>query len=156
MASPSPTLAWRFTSRRTQKFFPRPSELREGIDGSSDERADLAWTHLLQEIRRVGPYGRWNREKHDVEPPTPTFFDDAAKRAALELYGGWPALCEKLPGDGPALLGAAKLFKATYRAYANRVNRDALPPIETDPQIGRTQAKAVLSSAYAALKERGL
>lgn len=139
---------------RAQKFFPRPSELREGLAGSAEERADLAWAHLLQEVRRVGSHKVWNRAKRDVDPPAPTFFDEAARRAALELYGGWTALCETLPGEGPALLGAAKLFKATYRSYAGRDLRDALPP--SDRELGRVEASAALASMHLALKERGL
>lgn len=107
---------------RTQKFFPRVAELREAIQGNEDDRASLAWTDLLKQVRRVGYIG------------TPTFDDPVAQRAAMELYGGWRSLCERLPGDGPELLGAAKLFKATYAAYARRDIRNALalPPTEAE------------------------
>lgn len=147
---------------RTTKFFPRPVELREacggGPDGggSADERADLAWVDLLREVRRVGAYGVWNSNKGATEPPAPNFFDAAAERAALELYGGWSALCASLPGEGPELLGAAKLFKATYRAYANREQRQALPPGETGRELTKGEAAGVLLSLKAALRERGL
>lgn len=142
---------------RTQKFFPRPAELRQGVDGTSEERADLAWVHLLREVRRVGGHDRWDREKKRVVPPAPAFFDAAAQRAALELYGGWSALCAKLPGEGPELLGIAKVFKATYRAYDSRVAREALPPPgDTGRELGHAGAVAALSAMYAGLKERGL
>lgn len=97
------------------RFFPRPVEIREAIEGSTEDQAEIAWTHLLREVRRVGYTG------------TPMWPDEATRRAALELYGGWVRLCESLPGDGPGLYAAAKQFKATFRAYANRERRDALP-----------------------------
>lgn len=124
---------------RAEKFFPRVSELREAVGGSVQERADLAWVELLRQVRRVGYMG------------TPTWTDPALARAAMELYGGWRALCESLPGDGPELLGAAKLFKATYAAYARREGRQAtaLPP-------GREEARGQLMHLRDELVKRGL
>jgi hypothetical protein len=104
---------------RTQKFFPRPSDLRESVQGNINDHAELAWNAIRALVRRVGYY---NTPK-DTDWP-----DEATKRAALELYGGWGALCSRLPAEGPEMLGAAKLFKATYLAYAGRELRDkALP-----------------------------
>ena len=39
---------------RIGKFFPRPAELREHVFGNVEDRAELAWSHLLAEVRRVG------------------------------------------------------------------------------------------------------
>jgi hypothetical protein len=103
---------------RTAKFFPRPAELREAIEGSTEDAAEIAWVTLLRLVRSVGYYG------------TPTWTDDATRRAALELFGGWQALCSSLPAEGPELLGCAKNFKSVYRAYAKRAafqERIALP-----------------------------
>jgi hypothetical protein len=123
---------------RASKFFPRAAELREAIDGSSDDRADLAWVGLLQLIRRVGYMG------------TPTWADPVAQRAAMELYGGWRALCEHLPGDGPELLGVAKLFKSTYASYARRAVRE-LPALPS-----REEARGRLLHLREELTQRGL
>lgn len=129
---------------RTQKFFPRPAELRQAMTGSVEERADLAWVQLLQLVRRVGYLG------------TPDFGDDIAlKRAALELFGGWTALCSNLPAQGPELLGYAKQFKATYQAYDNREMRQALPPGETGRELSHAESVAALA-AVAAFRERTL
>jgi hypothetical protein len=106
---------------RTQKFFPRPVELREAIDGSMDDRAELAWGGLLRVVRSVGYYGN------------PTWTDLAMERAAMELYGGWKALCERLPAEGPGLIVAAKQFKATYAAYARREARADVPVLPAVP-----------------------
>lgn len=106
---------------RTQKFFPRPAELREAVLGRLDDEAELAWGGLLRLVRRCGFW--WNEA---IQGPLP-WPDEATKRAALELYGGWKPLCERLPGEGPGLAVAAKQFKATYAAYARREAIAALP-----------------------------
>jgi len=107
---------------RECRFFPRPVELRERITGNAQDRAELAWTGVLTLIRRVGwcgnPEGQWP--------------DEAARRAALDLFGGWVQLCENLPGAGPELLGWAKRFTASYVAYAHRDGLKALPPLSRD------------------------
>ncbi len=140
---------------RMQKFFPRPSELRDALGGSSNERADLAWTHLLQEVRRVGSHDRWDPQERCLKPAAPTFFDEAARRAAMQLFGGWGALCAKLPGEGPELLGVAKLFKATYQAFDSCAVREGLPPGETGRELSAAEASAALA-AVVAFKERAL
>ena len=129
---------------RTSKFFPRPAELREAIDGSSEDRAELAWMQLLQLVRRVGYMG------------TPDFGGDAAlQRSALELYGGWGRLCELLPSSGPELLGFAKQFKAAYRAYDNRAQRQLLTEHESH-ELSKADASKAISSAMEGLRARGL
>lgn len=123
---------------RTQKFFPRPAELREAVGGTTEDRAELAWTKLLSLIRTRG----W------VNPPD--WDDDVLRRAACDLYGGWQALCENLPVAGPELLGMAKQFKAAYAAYCRReIRQIALPP-------SREEARAALSGLKAELEKRGL
>jgi hypothetical protein len=83
-------------------------------------------------------------------PPLEAWPDEATRRAALELYGGWVALCENLPAAGPEMLGTAKLFKAGYAAYARRDDRAvALPP-------SREEARARLHGLKAKLAARGL
>lgn len=127
---------------RTQKFFPRPAELREAINGSLDDRAELAWMALLREVRRAGYTG------------APEWHGDAAlERAAMELYGGWQRLCGSLPADGPELLGYAKQFKATYRAYDTRAQMDALPP-GADQELSADDARKALGDFMARFHAR--
>jgi hypothetical protein len=106
---------------RTNKFFPRPAELRDAAVGSLDDLAEIAWLNVLQLVRKVGWIG------------TPRWPDELTKRAAMELYGGWKSLCERLPGEGPELLGAAKQFKSIYRAIAGSERQSRLP---VTPQPG--------------------
>lgn len=95
---------------RNCKFFPRPVELRELIDGSTEDAAEQAWGLVLGEVRRVGYIG------------TPRL-DARTLRAVNELWGGWRRLCETLPGEGPELVGWIKQFKATYASVERAAER---------------------------------
>ena len=135
---------------RTSKFFPRPAELREGIDGSSEDRAELAWMRVIGLVRSVGYMGM------DGKGTAPDFDGDiACRRAALQLYGGWSQLCSNLPANGPELLGWAKQFKAAYRAYDNRSQRQLLTEHEGH-ELSAADAVAALSRVKLALVARGL
>jgi hypothetical protein len=136
-----------FYHAKFQRFFPRPVELREAIHGSADDRAEMAWLAVLRLIRRVGQY---------AVPKDDDWPDAATKRAAQELFGGWRALCEKLPGEGPELLGFRKSFLATYRAYDARLTREALPQSETGRELSQQEAATALANVKVALKDRGL
>jgi hypothetical protein len=127
---------------RECRFFPRPVELRELIEGRTEDRAELAWAAMLRLVRRYGWPGI------DGQGTAPEFPDEATRRAAMELYGGWRALCEKLPGEGPELLGVAKVFKAAYGAVA-RTSLAMLPPSADD-------ARQQLADLTAQLDARGL
>lgn len=122
---------------RTQKFFPRPAELREALAGSVEDQTELAWAHVLGEVRRVGSWG------------IPQWPDDATARAALELFGGWQALCAQLPAGGPELIGVAKHFRALHAAYTRREARLALAP-------SHAEAQQRLQDVTAQLQARGL
>lgn len=105
------------THVRAARFFPRVAEIREAVHGSLDDAAELAWLELLRLVRR---FGYW------TVPPDSAWGDQAARRAAMELYGGWRPLCERLPGEGPGLAVAAKAFKAAYASHARQGQRGEL------------------------------
>jgi hypothetical protein len=128
---------------RTHKFFPRPAELREAVDGSVEDAAELAWINVQSLVRRCG---YWWKEETQGPIPWP---DEITKHAAMKLYGGWHALCEKLPSNGPEMLGTAKVFKAHYAAVSRQAVREALPP-------SRDEAAATLRGLKAKLEQRGL
>jgi hypothetical protein len=133
----------------SSKFFPKPAEIREWIAGNVEDRAEVAWNVVVNLVRRVGYPGVDGRGK------APDFPDEATRRAALELFGGWVALCEQLPGAGsPSFIGTAKQFRALYGAYARR--DAALPPGETGRELSAGDARAALSELKANLQKRGL
>lgn len=121
---------------RTSKFFPRPAELREALVGSAEDQAELAWAHVLGEVRRVGAYG------------VPTWPDAATARAAAELFGGWAALCAQLPAGGPELIGVAKHFRALHAAYTRRDQRALLPPSREEATQRLAEVKAQLVTRH--------
>lgn len=125
---------------RTQKFFPRPAELREAVDGRTEDHAEVAWAAVQALVRK---HGYWANPS-DIRWP-----DDVTHHAAMKLYGGWRALCEHLPASGPEMLGTAKLFKAHYVAVSRQAQREALPP-------SREEARNVLADLKAKLDARGL
>lgn len=134
---------------RNSKFFPKPAELRELVGGNVEDRAEIAWNAVVGLVRRYGYPGA------DGRGGAPEFPDEATRRAALELFGGWVALCEQLPGAGsPAFIGTAKQFRALYGAYARR--GAALPPGETGRELTASEAKAALGNLKVALQKRGL
>lgn len=63
-------------ARRRCKFFPKPAEIHELIQGSPDDTAALAWTRFLRAISDVGTYTSVN-------------FGDHALHATIEALGGW-------------------------------------------------------------------
>lgn len=103
------------------KFFPRPIELRELIDGTADDAAEQAWAAVLGEVRRVGYIGVPN-------------LDARTMRAVKELWGSWVRLCETLPGEGPELIGWIKQFKATY-ASVERTEERQLTAATVHPSV---------------------
>lgn len=102
------------------RFFPRPVELRELMHGNTEDDAEFAWNTMRRLITRYGYLGT------DGHGACPKFPDEASRRAALELYGGWNALCSRLPCEGPEFLGARKAFIANYRAYVGLEKRERI------------------------------
>jgi hypothetical protein len=123
---------------KTGRFFPKPVELRDLVQGTTEDHAEVAWLYVVREVRRVGWSG------------TPRWPDAATEHAALGLFGGgWRTLCEHLPAQGPELLGYRKAFVAAYGAAARQTALTALPPT-------RSEAKQALADLKAHLKAKGL
>lgn len=107
---------------RACKFFPKPVELRELIDGTTADAAEAAWGTVLREIRRVGYIGTPN-----LEPRT--------FKAVCELWGSWQRLCTTLPAEGPELVGWIKQFKATYASVERNDERRLLKRSDLHPNV---------------------
>jgi hypothetical protein len=115
---------------RTSTFFPKPADLRRLVEGDVEDEAELAWQYVLREVRRVGYLG------------APVWPSEVAQRAAEGLFGSWRALCERLPAEGPELLGFRKQFVALFGATRRRSLAGELGP-------GRAEATALLEDVTA-------
>lgn len=123
---------------RTSQWFPKPAELLQAAHGGTEDHAELAWVAVQCEVARVGWAG------------TPTWPNAQTERAAMQLFGGWRALCENLPSGGPELLGYRKQFVALYGALARR---DAAVGVFLP---GRADTKAALAELKRQLEARNL
>lgn len=86
------------------RFMPQPSDLIKYLEGTTTDKAALAWGMAIDAAARVGAYS-------DV------VFDDAAMHAAIEDMGGWPKFCRSETKD---LSYTQHRFIQSYTAYANR------------------------------------
>ena len=91
-------------THKTCRFFPKPVEILELIDGTDVE----AWAEVIREVRRVGYYG------------LPRFTNPATMPAVRALFGTWKDLCERLPEPGPEQLGWRKRFAAAFATCSAR------------------------------------
>lgn len=62
------------------QFMPRPADVVRQIEGTTGERAMLAWSLVMRAVREAGAY-------------TDVAFDDLAIAAAIADLGGWPKIC---------------------------------------------------------------
>jgi hypothetical protein len=82
-------------------FAPKPADIVRKLEGTSSDRAMLAWGKALDAMQRVGAYS-------DV------VFDDPAIHAAIEDLGGWPKVCRAETKDMSYL---QHRFCESHRAY---------------------------------------
>lgn len=86
------------------RFMPQPADLIRYLEGSTTDRAALAWGKAIDAASRVGGY-------QDV------VFDDAAIHAVIEDLGGWPKFCRSEAKDMSYL---QHRFCQSYGAYADQ------------------------------------
>jgi len=89
---------------KTLKFFPKPAELIELIQGSPDDQAAQAWETLWNAYLKAG---FWD---------SVLFQDGAIARTVALIFGGWIAFSETMRAFSPEMIQAKrKEFLATYR-----------------------------------------
>lgn len=86
------------------KFCPKPADLVKVLQGTSTDRAAVAWGVVMQAIGAAGQY-------QDVD------FGDPATHAAIHDLGGWPKVCRT---ELKELGYLQHRFTESYRAYAGR------------------------------------
>lgn len=92
-----------YLALKTFKFMPKPSEIRELIDGSKNENAIGSWAQVMEEIRKTGSYG---------EPRLP----DGIKEV-IQQIGGWKTICAL---DLKSLEFKSRTFCEIYEGKAER------------------------------------
>jgi hypothetical protein len=88
----------------TGRFAPKVADIVRLLEGTTEDKAALAWGKALDAAQRVGAYS-------DV------VFDDPSIHAAIEDMGGWPKFCRVETKD---LSYLQHRFCESYRAYAAR------------------------------------
>ena len=86
------------------QFAPKPADMVRMLQGTSTDKAMLAWGKCLSAMERVGAY-------------TDVVFDDPAIHAVVEDLGGWPKVCR---GDLKDLSYLQHRFTEAHRAYTGR------------------------------------
>lgn len=86
------------------QFAPKPADLIRVLEGTTTDKAAVAWGKALDAAQRVGAYS-------DV------VFDDAAIHAAIQDVGGWPKFCRSETKD---LSYMQHRFCELHRAYTGR------------------------------------
>ncbi len=103
---------------KTCRFFPKPVDLIECIDGEKSDKSLLAWEKVYKAISGVGAY-------ESVQ------FDDPAIHSCIELMGGWPQLCQCKVDE---IKWKQKEFENLYRVMSKREDHSGYLPgiFETD------------------------
>jgi hypothetical protein len=134
------------------RFFPKPVELIEFIDGKPEEAATMAWGNLLSVIQRQGVYQS-------------IVFEDPKIAHCVEMMGGWSEVCNwrvdetsmrgsqflKLYKGCPSMLPNKKLSGLAELHPSNAPFKHLIPPpilIGRNGQIlpeGSIQIESVIS-----------
>ena len=86
---------------QTSKFFPKPAELIQLIEGTAGTQAVTAWAAVMGAIRQVGSWGLPE-------------FEDPAIDLAIRSLGGWKQLCLMRESEVGFV---QKRFEDAYGAY---------------------------------------
>lgn len=120
---------------QSARFFPKPAEIREAIQGNAEDRAMIALQQLKQAIAEHGTYKSIK-------------FTDAKIHAVVQALGGWVSLGEKTYDEW---VWIDKDFVRIYRAF---LSRDVQCP---DHLVGMTEhSNAIKGITDEWYTERGL
>lgn len=90
-------------ARKTSTFFPKIAEIRKYAEGSTDDRAELAWRTFVNLVKFEGEY------------PSLQIYDGGISYA-IECWGGWLSACAKIGAASPEMIASyAKEFKNSYK-----------------------------------------
>ena len=113
-------LAYHMARADNGQFMPKPSDIVKILDGSTSDRASVAWGKVDKAVRSIGNYQS-------------VVFDDPIIHLVIEDMGGWVQLCNKSNQDWPF---TENHFKTSYKGYASRAEK----PQPMKRLIGLTEA----------------
>ena len=88
----------------TQRFFPKPVDLLETLQGKKENQATEAWLKVLNAVKRIGVYQSVS-------------FDDRAIHSVIDAMGGWEQLCMMKTED---VKWKEKEFEKLYSVISSR------------------------------------
>lgn len=86
------------------QFAPKVADVVRALQGTSTDRAAMAWGKVLEAMSAVGAY-------------TDVVFDDPAIHAVIEDLGGWPKVCRT---EQEELSYVQHRFQVAHKAYTER------------------------------------
>jgi len=92
------------------KFFPKPAEVVELIEGSPQAKQTMAWMLLVEGIKKAGA-------KESVR------FQDPIIHTIVELWGGWTQVCYEYDLDARDFKFKEKDFKTLYQYFLSRCEK---------------------------------
>lgn len=95
----------------TGSYKPKPADIIRMIDGTSADKAMVAWTMVENAVRRIGTYRT-------------VVFEDPIIHRVIEDMGGWCSLGEKQESELPFV---QKEFLTRYRAVVQRRSLTSYP-----------------------------
>lgn len=107
------------TAALTLKFFPKPAELIELIQGKTKDRAIAAWESLIGAIQRCGSYQS-------------VIFRDGRISRTVELMGGWLEVCSMTEEETKWKM---KDFCAIYQSLPDSEPRKLMGRYEQDNRM---------------------
>jgi len=90
------------------QYPPKPADIIKKIEGTTKDRALVAWSKVEEAIKSVGPYQS-------------VIFDDQYIHAAIADMGGWIKLCQCLTKELPF---KAKEFEERYRGHTQKQTKE--------------------------------
>lgn len=121
---------------RVYPSFPKPAEIIQEIQGTTEDRATTAWIEMITALRRIGTY-------ESVE------FTDPVIHSVIQFMGGWPDTGNWLEAD---LKWKQKEFERLYTIMAKNDNHPRYLPGIFEGQNGAENTRIAMIGQRPALK----
>jgi hypothetical protein len=122
----------------TSRFFPKPVEFIEAIEGKSDERAEVAFSQFAEAVR----LGGYMKSVYSA--------DACLIQAVKQVFGSWQRACEELPPvSDPMFANMRKSFLMAYQSALRNGSKEHY-------LIGRSESINIGNEGLASFKLTGV